>query len=233
VWGPFPGNTIWTGLAGLATPANSGDPIVLYDRQAGRWLISQFAIPEPRYGPFLPVCGRLNDSDPTGSWYRYAFTWPDNAINDYPKFGIWPDGYYMTVNQFNAAGTAWLGAGVAALDRTSMLSGRPPYPVFQPLFRECQLRRHAAVRPGRPVPPPGAPAYFGEVDDSSTIGPNDAFRVWEFHTDWATPANTTFGLSGQPNQVLDVAPSPPSASGRGVAYPSPGPRRASTPSETG
>ena len=50
---------------------------------------------------------------------------PNNKFNDYPKFGVWPDAYYMTDNQFNQAGTAFLGAGAFAFDRAKMLVGDP------------------------------------------------------------------------------------------------------------
>jgi len=48
---------------------------------------------------------------------------PNNKFNDYPKFGVWSDAYYMTDNQFNQAGTQFLGAGLFAFDRTKMIAG--------------------------------------------------------------------------------------------------------------
>ncbi len=210
VWGPNPGNVIWSGFGGPCDGCNDGDPIVLYDKLANRWLISQFANTSSSTGPFYQYVAISQTSDPTGSWYRYAFTWPGNKLNDYPKFGVWPDGYYMTANQFAVPAMSWAGAGVAVMDRASMLSGLPASIQYFNLYSvDINFGGMLPSDLDGPAPPAGTPAYFGEVDDSSTIGPDDAFRVWEFHTDWTTPANTTFGLSGQPNAVLPVAPFTP------------------------
>ena len=51
---------------------------------------------------------------PTGAYYLYDFMMPNNKFNDYPHFGVWPDAYYMTDNQFNQAGTAFLQGGAFA-----------------------------------------------------------------------------------------------------------------------
>src|SRR4051794_5816915 len=39
---------------------------------------------------------------------RYGFHLNSNFL-DYPKLGVWPDGYYMAANVFNIAATAFLG----------------------------------------------------------------------------------------------------------------------------
>ena len=44
VLGPVAINTIWTGFGGLCESGNSGDPIVLFDHIANRWMISQFRV---------------------------------------------------------------------------------------------------------------------------------------------------------------------------------------------
>jgi len=61
--------------------------------------------------------------DPTGSWYRYEYSF--TAMPDYPKFGVWPDGYYMSCNRFSAGSISYLGTGAAAYDRTQMIAGNP------------------------------------------------------------------------------------------------------------
>ena len=45
-------------------------------------------------------------------------------MNDYPKLSVWPDGYYMTVNQFNASSLGFSGAGVFVFERDQD-AGRP------------------------------------------------------------------------------------------------------------
>ena len=43
VLGPRSISSIWSGFGGVCETGGSGDPVVLYDHLANRWLISQFA----------------------------------------------------------------------------------------------------------------------------------------------------------------------------------------------
>ena len=205
LYGPATGNTLWTGFGGPCENTNDGDPITQYDPLADRWLMSQFALPTFPNGPFYQCIAVSQTGDPTGAWYRYVYEWPGNKMNDYPKFGVWPDGYYMTVNQFASGTFDWAGAGVAVFERSQMLSGLVARMVSFDLFSVNE--DFGGILPsdldGDP-PPAGAPNYFAEVDDGNFIGPSDAMRIWEFHVDWTTPANSTFGLSGQPNATIPV-----------------------------
>src|SRR4051794_30395328 len=124
LYGPVPGNTLWTGFGGACQTSNDGDPITLYDAQANRWLMSQFASPNYPNGPFYQCIAISTTGDPTGSYNRYSFVTSANKLNDYPHFGIWPDGYYMTANLFDTSSN-WAGTGVYAFDRASMLAGTP------------------------------------------------------------------------------------------------------------
>ncbi len=109
LYGPVDGNVIWTGFPGDCATTNDGDPIVLYDQFADRWLVSQFSVG----GPGLHECVAISTTpDPTGAWYRYQFSYDD--FPDYPKFGVWPDGYYVTYNMFNEVSFDFLGAACAA-----------------------------------------------------------------------------------------------------------------------
>ena len=215
--GPVAGNQIWAGFGGACEYTNDGDPVVLYDRLADRWLISQFALPETDPNPYWQCMAISQTPDPTGAWFRYAFLWSVSnralaKMNDYPKFGIWPDGYYMSVNQFTYSQN-WAGAGVAVFERDRMLAGLSARMVSFDLY---------AVNPdfggmlpadmdGATAPPAGSPNVFAEWDDSYYFGGSDALRLWNFHVDWANTANSTFGNSGQPNQVIatqDLTPAP-------------------------
>ena len=42
--GPTAGNTLWSGFGGGCQTKNDGDPIVLYDKLANRWVMSQFSV---------------------------------------------------------------------------------------------------------------------------------------------------------------------------------------------
>ncbi|PKO14970.1 MAG: hypothetical protein CVU39_12915 [Chloroflexi bacterium HGW-Chloroflexi-10] len=192
--GPLSGDSLWNGFGGACETTNDGDPITLFDPLAKRWLMSQFAFPNgSAMGPFYQCIAISQTANPTGAWHRYAFLASNTKMNDYPKFGVWPDAFYMTVNQF--VGTNWGGAGVFAFERSRMLAGQPASMVYFDLF---------AVNPniggmlpadldGLTPPPAGTPGLFAEVDDASWVGPQDAIRLWEFDVDWNNPSNATFG----------------------------------------
>lgn len=108
------GALLLTGTLGnLWNPAtgNSGDPIVLYDKPADRWMLAQFGTSTDRR-IYIAVS---TTSDPTGSYYTYTYTSPQ--FPDYLKFSVWHDGYYMTSNQSTQK--------VFAFERTAMLAGTP------------------------------------------------------------------------------------------------------------
>jgi len=93
LYGPALSSTLWNGFTGPWTGTNDGDPIVLYDQYADRWIATQFSLPEYPSGPFYELVAVSTTGDPTGSWYRYAYEFTN--MPDYPKFGVWPDGYYF------------------------------------------------------------------------------------------------------------------------------------------
>jgi hypothetical protein len=117
--GPSGISTLWQGFGGVCEFNGSGDPVVLYDQLADRWVITQFA------GVSVPTdeCIAVSTSgDATGSYFRYDFHLGSNFF-DYPHLGVWPDAYYMSMNVFNSTGTAFLGPQPFAFDRARMLSG--------------------------------------------------------------------------------------------------------------
>ena len=125
VLGPSGITTLWSGFGGVCQTNGFGDPVMLYDKMANRWLISEFA--GPTSFPDHECIAVSTTSDATGSYNRYDFDLTPFGINfyDYPKLGSWPDAYYMAMNVFNSAGTAFLGVEPFAFDRTQMLSGLP------------------------------------------------------------------------------------------------------------
>jgi len=122
VLGPASIVSIWAGFGGVCQSGGQGDPVVLYDSIANRWLVSQFA---GSGGTPTDECIAISQtSDATGSWHRYGFHLGSNFF-DYPHLGVWPDGYYMSDNVFNAAGTQRLGPQPFVFDRVAMLAGNP------------------------------------------------------------------------------------------------------------
>ena len=193
--------------AGFPAPASTtddGDPIVLYDHLADRWFLSQFIV---SVTPCHEVIAISQTGDPTGAWYLYDFVMPNDKMNDYPHFGVWPDGYYMTDNQFDTVGGA--GAGVFAFDRAKMLVGDPSatYQYFDLATVDANYGGMLPADLDGPLPPEGTPNYFAMMDDDAWgTSPVDSLYVWEFRVDWDTPANTTFGSGLRPNYTNAVAP---------------------------
>lgn len=176
--GPTPINALWAGQGNQCETYNHGDPVVLYDSLADRWLLAQFALPNPYY-----MCIAISQTpDPTGAYFLYQFQVPD--FPDYPKFGVWPDAYYMSTNESNAAAYAF--------NRSAMLSGAAAS--FQRFTTSGNFMLPSDLDGSNP-PPAGAPNYFYTLmDDTFWGGGPDRLEVWQFHVDWTTTANSTFTL---------------------------------------
>src|SRR4051812_7367616 len=106
--------------------SNDGDGIVFYDHLADRWVVSDFAFPAFPGVSFYQCVGVSKTSDPVaGGWWLYAVQVDSshtNYLGDYPKFGLWPDAYYFSVNMFSTD-TTFNGVRVFALNRANMLNG--------------------------------------------------------------------------------------------------------------
>lgn len=113
------GNSIWNGFSsGRCATDNSGDPIVLFDKQNQRWIFTQFAVSTT---PYFQCVAVSQTADATGPYNRYAYSFSTN-FPDYPKVGIWTDGYYFTFNLFSH-GTRFVGADMCALDSATARAG--------------------------------------------------------------------------------------------------------------
>src|SRR5216684_4109405 len=186
--GPAAIHTLWTGFGGLCefgggTPtfADGGDPVVLYDHLAGRWLVSQLQY-NTSFTQTAECIAVSTNSDATGSYNRYEFDFGSN-FPDYPKFGIWPDAYYNSINVFPPHSFA--GAEACAFDRNAMLAGAPASAVcFQNPPSVASLL--PSDLDGSVLPPAGQPNFFVDIADSSDL------NIFQFHVDFANPANSTF-----------------------------------------
>ena len=196
LYGPANANTLWQGFGGPCETTNNGDPIVLYDQLADRWMMSQFALPRFPRGPFYQCIAVSQSGDPLGAWHRYEFKIHDSKLNDYPKFGVWPDGYYMAINQFtcNFISCSWAGQGVVAFERDKMLSGQVARMVYFDLYIEDA--NLGGMLPsdldGTALPPTGAPNYFSQVDDNAWGYSPDQLQIWKFSVNWTSPSLSTF-----------------------------------------
>jgi len=182
LYGPVDNSTLWQGFIGPWTGSNDGDPIVLYDDMADRWLASQFAI-NVGNGKYYELVAVSATPDPLGEWYRYAFEY--DVFIDYPKLGVWSDAYYMTTNNFNGG---FVGMGAHAYERDAMLAGDPD---AQMAYFELNSWVGFSMQPADCdgiAPPEGEPGVF------ITKGDNNDLDVYEFSVDWENPDNTTFEM---------------------------------------
>ena len=181
--GPLNLGTIWSGFPGpWSSSLNDGDPIVLYDEAANRWFIAQFSLPNYPSGPSYIIMAVSQTGDPTGSWHRYGFSY-NYVIPDYPKFGIWPDGYYMSANAFNSG---YLGTINTAFERSQMLTGAAAQSIT---FIGSSAATYSFLPSdwnGATVPPAGSTNYFLQLHTTSSVS------IYSFSVNWTTPASSTF-----------------------------------------
>lgn len=205
---------------------DDGDPVVLYDSFANRWFISQFISGGTR--PLGQCIAVSQTNDATGAYFVYEFVSPNTKFADYPKYGVWPDGYYSTVNQFDTS-NRFAGAGVYAYNRAKMLSGDPTasYIYFD---LATSFPNAGGMLPsdadGFLPPPAGAPNVFAYFSADEFGDPFDGLKLFNFHADFTTPANSTF--TERADSPLPVAPFDPlTPSGRdAVQQPRPAPANA-------
>ncbi len=174
----------------------AGDPILLYDQLAKRWLLTEFGKSGgvTAYINTLILAVSVTD-DPLGSWYVYAFA--DNTFFvDFPKFSIWTDAYYATSNDFNTGGTAYLGSSVYAFDRTKMLVGNPTATAIRTRLINADGRYYSMAPvslEGTAIPPAGTKGSFlYYTNEVFTSDPADVDSIYMFTMtpDFVTPANT-------------------------------------------
>lgn len=190
--GPSPISSFWSGFGGPCSTLNNGDPIVRYDHIAKRWLISQFALPGGQSG-YHQCIAISRTSDPVkGGWYLYDFPIKDNSGNaifpDYPKIGVWPDGYYMGTQRGFPSG----GLDVWAFERESMLAGKSAKAIHFAVAAPSLFLLPSDL--DGPLPPKGTPNFFARQVDGTRFGGPNRLEVFAFHADWKSPAASTFSL---------------------------------------
>ena len=186
--GPHAIKQLWAGQGGICSINSAGDPVVVYDSLANRWLLSQFANNNS-------ICLAISQtSDPTGAYYLYEFT--NNAFPDYFKLGVWSNAYFMGANQS--------GQNVHAYDKQAMLNGQPATAIH---FSKSGVGRHTFLLPadvdGGTPPPTGSPGYFYRFIDGDLFGGVDRLELFAFQPDFANPGNSTFtGPVSLPSQAF-------------------------------
>ena len=199
------------GTGTLCDDDNFGDPTVVYDPMADRWIVADFAFVlgpgNTTPPPFYECIAVSRTSDPVaGGWYQYAVRTDDAQhpwLHDYPKMGIWPDGLYMSANEFDANGN-YHGARVWAFNRGDLEAGVAARNVIVDVGGPNNTN-YFTLLPSNvrgALPPANSPNYL--VSESGTLF---AFEVWQFHPDYATPASSVFtGPTNVGQTAYTVAP---------------------------
>jgi hypothetical protein len=164
---------------------NDGDPIILYDEQADRWVVTEFSI--PMSGPNYVLMAVSTTNDPTGTWHQYSFQVA--SMPDYPKFSVWQDGYYMGDNNTS-------GNDIYVFERPKMLIGQPAQAVgFNNAWRPTSVDGFMCVPPidnDGQFAPTGTPGMFIAFNDDALGGGMDQLWLYELSVNWTTTALSTF-----------------------------------------
>ena len=175
----------------MGMPGGAGDPIVLYDERADRWLLSEFS----QTGNNMHVAISTTP-DPTGTYHTYSFNAP--SFPDYPKYSIWNDAYIITTNENQSS--------IYALNRTDLLAGTASAAQRFTMTNFGTIGFQAATPVslnGTTNAPAGTPNLLMRMrDDSWTGATSDALEIWELDINWANQAMSTLIQV----QVLGITP---------------------------
>ncbi len=184
-------------LFGSIGDGDCGDPVTMYDKMADRWIITEFEGCTNRtqdIDTLLIAVSKTND--PTGAYYLYAFNPGTNNYDDYPKYAVWADGYYMTCNCQSPD-------MVVVYDRTKMLTGNTAGMIsitwndnpwnfvcntcngpdfFCPMMLDCDGA----------LPPYGSPEYlFYYWDPNWASGGNNEICIDKISVNWTSKTGST------------------------------------------
>lgn len=168
---PFDLGSLWT--SGPCA-ADVGDPVVLFDGHAKRWVLTQLANANA-------VCFAVSQtSDPLGAYFLYTFDTVD--FPDYFKIGVWPDAYYGGANQSTYAAFAF--------NRAKMLIGDPSAEAIR-FEGETNFLMPADLDD---TSHPHRGGYFYTFKDDSFHGGADRIELFQLKPDFANPDQSTFTL---------------------------------------
>jgi hypothetical protein len=199
--GPVDTGTLWAGFAVSDCTDPSGDPIVLYDQLADRWILSQFTTAGPTYYNCVAIS---TTGDPTGTYYRYAFSTGLN-FPDYPKYGVWTDSYVITTREFGP--TVEYGIGVYALEKNKMINGLPgaravsffldgSAPGMLPLVGDGLLPVDIDGKQ-KPMLDATIPIVGTQDDDGPYGATFDALNIWDLAVKWRSTPIASLVLATQ------------------------------------
>jgi hypothetical protein len=200
IFGPADTGTLWQGFPIEDCTDPSGDPIVLYDEISDRWILTQFTTRgfDDANQPFFNCVAVSQTGDPTGRYFRYAFTTGRN-FPDYPKYGVMPNGLFVTTREF-VRGVGNEVIGIYAINRQQLVAGDPKTLIVAFQLNKPEYLVGDGLLPadldGQLHPPAGSPESFvGSMDDGGgDHAPFDALNMFHLNVDWNNPAAATFAF---------------------------------------
>jgi PKD repeat protein len=191
----FPSSAFWSGIGGNCQAYNQGDPIVLYDDQADRWVVSQFAFPD-NLNSFSQCVAVSQTPDPTGAYHRYEFSFDNIGFNDYPKHGIVDNSITMIANLFRKRGPRFTfnGTYLGVMDKAAMYTGAPASLLgFNIGTGEFGFVAGDLDGPG------SSPALF-----ATAMSTGGAFDIWKIDVDWSTENASVSQIASIPITPYDA-----------------------------
>lgn len=206
--GPATLGSLWENFPITDCADNAGDPIVVYDQFADRWLLSQFTAVGPQYWDCVAIS---QTPDPTGAYYRYAFiTQPDPDLPggtffpDYPKYSVWKDSYILTTRDFGDVDE--YGISVYALEKNKMVNGQSKARAVQ-FFLDSNVVPLELIGDGllpadvdgktKPKNDAWVPIVGTQDDDYPYGATFDALNIWELNVLWNSKPTARFQFAAQ------------------------------------
>ena len=174
-----------TSLNSLFGPNQSGDPIVLYDSQADRYVISSMG------SSSLNFAVSVSNDPINDGWHVYnaaSNQFPTSGqFPDYPKYSIWSDGYYCTTNTS--------GDNLFVLERDKILVGDPTASLQAFDTPSMSTSGFSSAQIFDIVDdnhPSAGNATLVYLQDDSWAGVNyDHLKIWSVNIDWDNPSNSS------------------------------------------
>lgn len=176
----FQMQTLWADFGAQS----AGDPIILFDEIANKWIITEFT------DPANLLIAVSETADPLGSYFAYSFSTPN--FPDYPKYAITPKSLVVTTNEE--------GAGELHhyfIDREALLAGEDDVSM-QRLAIEGSPNAEQGFIVATPVDWNGTNMPYDDrpislkLNDSSWAGgpDEDQIELFSFDIDFEDPTNT-------------------------------------------
>lgn len=189
----FRGNSLWSDVGF----SSGGDPIVMYDQEAERWLITEFPSPGPRDNNLLVAISKTDS--PLGEYDLYVFGTPN--FPDYPKYSIWSNEYTVTTNEESSNDHI-----IYFLNKQDLLDGAEDVRIIrtsvegsfnseQPFILATPVDWSGQTKP----PADRGPIVVSLADASWTTGQTeDMINVNAFEIDWTDTPTVTSTLTQVP-----------------------------------